>query len=518
MSRPLHISNARIWTADASRPHASSIRLADGKIAGLDVVPEATDEAIDAEGRTLIPGMIDAHLHLLVGGEALRQVDLSDVTTRGMFEAAIATQHDQLPADEWLIAGRWSDANLSVEGPPDHTWLRQAGNRPAIAYRSDLHAVLVNEAVMAMLDLTADPPGGHIVRDPGNGNPTGLLLEAAAWHMLNPLVPKATPEAKRHALTAAQAHCHQLGLTTVGSMEYQRDVEQVYAPSRDALTLRCIITLLDRTWPLDTTFGETFDNDDHLAVIGYKAFVDGTLGSRTARMFEPYADDPGNRGLLVELARDGQLNAWAERVADAGLSPSIHAIGDEAVHLALNAVAHLPAQCRARIEHAQQIAEDDIKRFAGIVASMQPVHKADDGRIAEARLGRNRLPGCFAFRSLINAGARLAFGSDWPVVACDPLQGVRAAVTGLTWAGKPFLTEQNLTVEESLLAYTSGAAEALGQSRIGRLAVGNEADIVMLDRDPFACDWSRDMPSVVLTVAGGRIVWESQVRSSHATL
>jgi hypothetical protein len=306
--------------------------------------------------------------------------------------------------------------------------------------------------------------------------------------------------------------CHALGLTAVGSMEYAADVREVLEPLRERLTLRTRVTLLDRAWPMSFEEGARFPNDAHLAVIGYKAFLDGTLGSRSARMLEDYADEPGNRGMLLELAAQGVLPDWARAVAAAGLSPSMHAIGDEAVRLALKVAEQVECEFpgpHVRIEHAQQIDAADIPRFRGRIASMQPLHKADDCRYVRRRLGDARLGGTFAFRRLLDAGAILAFGSDWPVVSPDPLRGVRAAVTGLTLDGEPFAPDQNLLVEEALAAYTRGAAAALGLADAGRLRPGCAGDLVMFDRDPFDADWAADPPRIALTVAGGEVVYDA---------
>jgi len=281
----------------------------------------------------------------------------------------------------------------------------------------------------------------------------------------------------------------------------------VFEPLRDELTLQCRVTLLDRQWPLDAAFGAKYPRSDRLAVIGYKAFLDGTLGSRTARLLRDYADDPGNRGMFVELAADGHVRQWAHAVAAAGLSPSMHAIGDEAVRFALDAIEGIDPAVRPRIEHAQQIDAADFSRFAGVIASMQPLHRADDGRFALARLGKARLAGSFTFRSLLDAGAILAFGSDWPVVTCDPIAGIRAAITGCTLDGHIFQPHENLTLAEALLAYTTGAAHALQMDDAGRLTIGAPGDAVIYDRDIFAADWVNDPPRVKQTIAGGQVVY-----------
>jgi len=464
---------------------------------------------IDAAGRMVTPGLIDAHLHLLNGGKTLSRLDLSKVRSRDGFESLIAVAHRNLPPDEWLIGWGWSQENWGG-AMPDKSWLRAAGDRPVVCHRMDIHAALVNDAVLQRCDLRNDPPGGRIGRDERTGQANGLMIEAAAWQLVNPLIPEPDIERKQQTLLDAQHHAHSFGLTTVGSMEFIADVREVFEPLRDQLTLRCRITQMDRAWPMSFDFARKFPNDDHLAVIGCKAFIDGTLGSRTARMLADYSDDPGNCGMFVELAADGLLVEWAKAVADAGLSPSMHAIGDAAVHLALDALDQVDPARRPRIEHAQQIDPADLARFRnGRIASMQPLHKADDCRYARRRLGDERLAGTFAFRSLKNAGAMLAFGSDWPVVTCDPVPGMRAAITGLTLDGDVFAPEQNLTVEETLRAYTVDAAFALGMDDGGMLAVGNLGDLVIWDRDPFQIDWHHEAPNVAKTVVAGTVVYDA---------
>jgi predicted amidohydrolase YtcJ len=335
-------------------------------------------------------------------------------------------------------------------------------------------------------------------------------------------VPESTDAEKREALRAAQARAHELGLTAVGTMEYESDIRRIYEPMRDRISLRCRVTLLDRAWPMEFDYGRDFAGDDRLAVIGYKTFVDGTLGSRSARMLADYADDPGNRGMFVELAADGRLEDWARGVIEAGLSPSLHAIGDEAVRCVLDLAERLgpPARSgatRLRLEHAQHVDPADVKRCRGLIVSMQPTHRADDGRYALRRLGPARLNTFYPFRSLREAGAKLAFGSDWPVVTCDPLTGIRFAVTGLTTDGERFLPEETIGVEEALRAYTVGAAQALQLDDAGALRPGGLADLVMFDHDPFSADWTDHPPRVLLTMAGGKIVYdETATAGRHA--
>lgn len=532
MRDDLALLNARIWTADPARPWARCVTASSGEITSIDDAARAAGAArvIDAQGCTVTPGLIDTHVHLLMAGESLGQLDLSGVGSRAEFEAAIARRHEQMLMEErsglpfagpsgrfnsgmrWLRAHGWSQENWGGL-QPDKSWLSAVGDRPVVAYRMDSHVCLVNDAVLRRCDLSRDPAGGRIDRDQ-RGEPTGLMLEAAAWQLVNPLIPPLSDGEKQAALRDAQRHAHALGLTTVGSMEYQREIEVAYLPQRSDLTLRVRLTLLDRDWPVDFTFGEQFVSDDRLAVIGYKSFLDGTLGSRTARMLEDYADAPGSRGLWCELAASGQLDAWLREVVRRGFQPSMHAIGDAAARRALDAIEAAGGKpgvdvARPRLEHAQTLHDVDLPRFAalGAIASMQPLHKADDGRYAARRLGPGRMRGFFAFRRLLESGARLAFGSDWPIVTCDPMAGIRAAVTGLTLDGVPVCPDENLTVEEALRAYTLGAAFALRfEDRVGSVEVGKLADLTMLDRDPFTLDWLQETPRVVMTVAGGQIV------------
>ncbi len=514
MDGTLALTNARIFIQQPGRPTAHSVMVSHGRIVSIDKPPTRDASVIDVDGRCVVPGLIDAHMHMLNGGLSLQQLDLSNITSRTQFEQAITRWHRALPGDAWLVAHGWSSENWGGDDP-NLTWFGEMRNRPIVCHRMDHHAVLVNSAVLKQLDLAAEVPGGRILRD-DCGAPTGLLVEAAAWKLVNPIIPQPSAHEKQQALLAAQAHCHALGLTAVGSMEYTANVHQVFEPLRDQLSMRCRITLLDRDWPLDLADGEALRNrnDDVLAIIGYKSFLDGTLGSRSAWLLEDYSDDAGNRGLMLEHARDGHLKEWARYVAAHGFSPSMHAIGDAAARLALDVVDELDLRAdgkpeAARIEHAQQLDPSDIARFRNVIASMQPLHLCDDGRYAARRLGQRRLAGSFAFRSLRNAGALLAFGSDWPIVSADPLAGIRAAVNGLTSEGEQFLIGETISVPEALHAYTAGAAQILQMPDSGTIRVGGLGDLIVLDSDPMTTDWSNAMPRVVMTIVGGRVVYDA---------
>jgi len=523
MAGSIHITNARLWTpAHGHRPAPAhggdapatrSMTIVDGRITAFDQPASRDVEVIDAAGRVVTPGLIDAHLHFVLGAKSRAELDLSHVKSREEFEAAIEAQHRALPEGAWLIARGWSSENWLPSVDPDKSWLRAAsggkrGGRPCVCHRMDHHASLVNDAVIRQCGpLSDDPQGGHIVRN-ADGEPTGLFVEAAAWKLINPLVPDPPPEVLQQATLKAAHWLASLGITAVGSMEYSKTVERVLMPIAEQLPIRVQVMLLDRDWPIDFGFAHAFEPVGKLDIIGFKTFIDGTLGSRTARMLADYADDPGNRGMLVELAAEGKLEAWAKLIASEGFSPSMHAIGDEAARHALDATEHIDASCRARIEHAQQIAVEDIARFRGRIASMQPLHKADDCRYVEKRVGKQRLAGVFAFRSLQEAGAILAFGSDWPIVSPDPIAGMQVAITGKLFDDRIFAPEQNLSVEETLTAYTHGAAFALQLDSAGELREGAVGDFTMFDGDPFAADWCDNPPGVAMTVCNGNITFD----------
>jgi predicted amidohydrolase YtcJ len=510
----VRLTGARFWTADPMNPWASSVDIADGRITAVDAPPRPDVPTITLPATAVVtPGLIDAHIHLSLGGQTLAQLDLSAVHSRAEFEVRITEAARTLPPERWLRAFGWNESHWGGERPT-RAWLRGAGNTPCVAYRMDQHACVVNDAVLALIGNDPCPAGGEIVRD-STGNATGLLLEQAAWQLVNPRVPTPPVEDRRAALLAAFRHCNTFGITTVGSMEYESDLRETHeylrTHARAACTVRVIATILDRTWPVDFAWGRAFAHDELLTIVGWKSFIDGTLGSRTARMLLPYSDDVHNRGMLVEFAahHPDRLRAWARTVIAHGFSPSVHVIGDEALRIALDAIAPEDHARVARFEHCQTMDDAELARMHGRIASMQPLHKADDARGAPARLGDDRMHTFFRFRDLLTTGARLAFGSDWPIVSCDPRLGIRAAVTGLGLDGAPCRTDQNLTVEESLRAYTSGAADALRAPALGRIAPGCHADFCVFTDDPFACHWADTLPRIMATIAAGTPVYGS---------
>lgn len=473
--------------------------------------------AVDGAGGTVLPGFVDAHVHLTLAARAMGQVDLVRCRDRADFERRLAAAAETLPPDgpdSWLVAHGWLETDWGGE-LPDASWLVECGDRPVVCHKHDHHSVLVNEVVLGLLGDADCPPGGTIVRDAG-GRPTGLLLESAAWHLVNPIVPTPSIAVRRSTMIAATRHLASLGITHVGSMEYAEDVIEVLDGIRDDLAVGVAVTMLDRELPIDSTLArlEALDRDHRVRLIGCKAFLDGTLGSRTAAMLADYADRPGERGMLVELAERGQLMDWIEFVVNRGWSPSMHAIGDAAARLALDACDHaervardggLP-EPRLRVEHCQTVDPADVPRFAPANrhASMQPTHMLDDGITVERSLGPARFDAFFPFRAIHDAGGTLSFGSDWPIETPDPIEGIRVAVTGKDRSGRMVPGQRTVDVETAIQAYTTNAREMLGLPAVG-IEVGAPADLVVLDRDPLATDWHATVPAVRLTVGGGRV-------------
>ncbi len=450
-----------------------------------------------------------------MGGLSLGRLDLASARSREEFEKLIQECAAKLAPDQWLESFGWDENNWGGE-KPNFTWLASAGDRPAIAWRCDQHSALINQPVCAILGLNADtksPAGGTIVRD-SSGAPTGLLLEQAAWKLLVPHIPHPSLAIKKRACADACAHLLSVGVTSVGAMEYLNDIEQVLAPACDdgELRVRVRATVLDRERPLPFARANAIRGDDFLRIIGFKSFADGTLGSSTAAMIDAYSDSAGS-GTLMEHALEGTLADWMREVLSAGFSPSVHAIGDRALGETLRAAVKSDPQKRLRFEHAQTVHPDTLAQFEGRIISMQPFHKATDAPLAIKRLGAHRQSRVFQFREFLRSGARLAFGSDWPIVTSDPLEGMRVAITGVALDGKIHGANQNLTPQEAIAAYTTGAADCLGDSRLlGRLSPGSFADFVALDRNPFACNWMDEAPQVVMTVVGGVVQYDARAQ------
>ena len=523
----LAIVNARIWTGDAQRPWADALLIRGERIEAVGSSAEVKKRAganvktIDAKGMMVTPGFVDAHVHFLDGGFALSSVQLRDAKTKETFIRRIKEFAATVPPGTWILNGDWDHTSWGGE-LPERSWIDSVTpNNPVWINRLDGHMNLANSLALSAAKVTRDTKdvaGGTIVRDAA-GEPTGILKDNAQDLMAN-AVPAASMEMNLRALNAAMSYVAERGVTSVHHMGTWSDLA-VFRRAHDAGALR---TRIAANVPL-STWARLRDEvkangrgDVWLRIGGLKGFVDGSLGSHTAAMLAPFTDAPSDRGLLVNTEKD--LHDWTDGADKAGLQVIVHAIGDRAIRTQLNIFEQVekqngPRDRRFRIEHAQHIAPDDIPRFAplGVIPSMQPYHAIDDGRWADRVIGTERAKGTYAFKSLLDHGAKLAFGSDWFVAPPTPLEGIYAATTRRTLDDRNpggWVPEQKITVEQALRAYTSGSAYAGFQEKdVGVLKPGMLADVVVIDRDltRVAPETIRDA-RVMLTMVGGRVVFD----------
>lgn len=512
------IQNARIWS-DGLPGFAAFAAVRDGEFVYVgDAAPEwigPQTVVLDARQRLVLPGLIDSHVHMLGGGTGLAQLQLRDAADKDEFIARIARWSDQLRPGKWILGGRWSVESWTSPEAPRKEWIDEVtAGHPLYLPRMDGHSALVNSAALELAGITRDgpddPEGGVIDRDPQTREPTGILRESA-MRLVSRFIPEPTVDDKVDALRAAMHHALAHGITSVSDVASIGDLPAYELLAADEnLPMRLFVYATADDWADAAEIIKSFQGrEDWIEVNGLKTYLDGSLGSRTAMMRDPYLgnrpDQPQWRGLFREGVEDGRFDANLAAAQRAGLQPIVHAIGDQANRFLLSTYAahfdHLRA-ARCRSEHAQHLLPDDIQRFGdlGVIASMQPYHKADDGRYAEAIIGPYRARSSYAYKSLLDAGAVLAFGSDWPVVSINPMLGVEAAVTGRTLAGEIWQPQENLTVGEALRCYTTRAAYAMFEDdRLGRIAPGYRADFVILSASPFDAEpkWSEIHPVAV---------------------
>jgi predicted amidohydrolase YtcJ len=535
----LALVNGRVWTANPSQPQAEAVAIAGDRIA---VVGSSTEiraqagaaEVINLDGRFVVPGFIDTHVHFLDGGFRLTSVQLRDAATPGEFVARIKAFAQTVPPGTWITGGDW-DHTLWGGELPRRDWIDAVTpQHPVWVHRLDGHMALANSAALRAAGVTrgvATAQGGEIVRD-ARGEPTGLLKDNA-MNLVASKMPPPTDAAKDRALEAAMRHVAAQGVTTIHNMGSWDDLEVLARAWRvNRLGTRVYAAVPLNTWEklrdavASKTYGPHGRGDVWLRIGALKGFVDGSLGSHTAAFEEPFSDAPRDRGFFVNSPED--LYAWISGADKAGLHVLVHAIGDRANTALLNLFERVvrengPRDRRLRIEHAQHLAPSDIPRFAalGVIASMQPYHAIDDGRWAERVIGPVRTRTTYAFRSLLDAGALLAFGSDWFVAPPTPLEGIYAAVTRRTLDDRHpggWVPEQKITVEEALTAYTRGGAYASFEEKLkGTIAPGMLADLTVVDRDLRTIPPPEIRQARILrTIVGGKTVFRGSHYSSRA--
>jgi predicted amidohydrolase YtcJ len=519
-----------ILTMDPARPRTDAALARDGvfvRVGGrVACEREARRGARRVAAGCAVAGLCDAHGHVALLGRWLREVRLADAPDEAGCAARAAEKARETPEGSWVRGNGWDQTRWPGRAlPTAETLTRAVPGHPVALERVDGHALWVNEAALAAAGIdarTPDPAGGRILRGPG-GRPSGVLLDAAQGLVLGRM-PSQAPADLEAALTGGLAALARLGLTSVHDAGVGEEVLAIYRrlATEDRLPLR-VEAMLEGTGPAGAlraamAAARASPGSGRLAVHAVKLFVDGALGSRGAALHEDYADDPGNRGLLL-----APPEALAERVAAvvaAGMQPALHAIGDRAVTVALDAleaaagVAPLPP-LRPRIEHLEIVLRRHLPRLVrlGVVASVQPVHAASDGPWLAERLGArtSRLRGAFAWRTLASAGVPLAFGSDFPVADPDPRAGLAASEERAAPGGRPFRAAEAVRREEALAAFTRGAAfAAFAERRRGMVREGMDADLTVFAADVTACapERLREVP-VTHAIVGGRVEHEA---------
>jgi len=530
-SADLVVTNARIHTVDDARPMVAAMAIRNGTIVFTGSVREAmalrgaTTRVVDMGGRTVIPGMVDAHAHLLGLGQSLRNVDLVGTKSLDEVIARVVERAKGQPAGAWILGRGWDQNDWSDTRFPTHDALSRAlPNNPVWLTRVDGHAGYGNAAAMraaGVTTTTVDPSGGKIERT-ATREPTGVFIDNAK-SLVERSIPAPTREDNRRAISAAIAESHKwglVGLHDAGESRATIDLMEEMAKAGQ-IPFRLYIMVGDDSAAITHYLARGPQSglyDNRLWIRSFKLYADGALGSRGAALLEPYSDDPNNRGLL--LSAPAHIQDVAARALRAGFQVNTHAIGDRGNRVVLDAYdaalsANPAADHRFRVEHAQILSHDDIPRFAamGVIPSMQAVHQTSDMYWAGSRLGLGRVLGAYAWRSLLNTGIVVPNGSDFPVEAVNPLLSFHSAVSrqdAENWPVGGWMPEQRMTRDEALKSMTIWPAYAGFQDAImGSLAPGKLADFVVLDRDIMTVP-ERDIigATVIATWIGGKPVYE----------
>lgn len=529
----LALLNGNIWTGKESQPRPGAVACVGSRIVAVGPDAEIRQwitprtKVIDLGGKLVVPGFNDAHVHFYTGGAHLAGVQLRDARSEAQFHDRIRDFAARLPKGRWITGGDWDHESWTPARLPTRQLIDSVTpDHPVFVNRLDGHMALANSLALKLAGITRDtpdPPGGVIVRDE-RGEPAGVLKDAAMAAVYR-AIPPASAEEIAEALRAAMRYAARNGVTSVQDMSASPEILAAYQKllEKGELTVRVYGAQPLGAWRrlaqvgLRAAFG-----GEKLKIGNLKGFADGSLGSTTALFFEPYLDAPQTSGLASDEMIPGSKMRENILGADrAGLQISLHAIGDKANHIILGMFAEAARQSgardrRFRIEHAQHLRKEDIAAFARqrVIASMQPYHAIDDGRWADKRIGPERTRGTYAFRSLLDAGATLAFGSDWHVAPMDPLMGIFAAVTRRTLDDKHpegWVPEQKIGVAEAVRAFTWGSAYAsFEENEKGSIAPGMLADMAVLSDDIFSVDPAGIAKArVVMTVFDGKVIYSA---------
>lgn len=526
----LIVTGARIYTVDPTRPVVPALAVRDGRIAfagsvrGAMALRGPRTRVLDLPGRTIIPGIVDAHLHLTGVGAALRNVDL--VGTRSIDEVVerVARRAREMRPGEWIRGRGWNQNEWAdTRFPTNEALSRAVPNNPVVLTRVDGHATLVNARALDLAHVTAstpDPEGGRILKNP-DGSPSGVLVDRAMG-LVSRVVPPLSRDELRQIVLAAIAEANRWGLTGLHDAGVDSGTIAMYEELARAghYNLRHYVMIREDSATLEHLLARGPQSglyNGRLWIRAIKLTADGALGSRGAALLEDYSDEPGNRGLVVTPPE--VIHRVAVRALQTGFQLNVHAIGDRANRTVLDAFAQalreVPvADHRFRIEHAQVIHRQDIPRFAelGVIPSMQTSHQTSDAAMAMNRLGWTRVQGAYAWRSLLNTGVVIPNGTDAPVEPVNPLIGFHSAVTRQDangWPAGGWFPAERMTREEALMSLTLWPAYAAFMEDVaGSLSPGKYADFVVLDQDIMTCGADRILETkVVTTVLGGEAVY-----------
>jgi predicted amidohydrolase YtcJ len=499
----LVIRGGEAVTLDPSRPRAKEVAIRGDRIVAVGEPKEIAQlmgpktQVLEMAGGLVVPGLVDAHAHLVGLGISLARVDL-----RHCESAQACAERAARGSGAWVLGRGWDQNKFPDKAFPTRAVLDRAlGDRPAWLTRIDGHAGWANGAALERAGITAktpDPSGGRILRD-AKGEPTGVLVDAA-MSLMDGALPKPTVGELEAAILRAQDVALSVGLTGVHDMGISYEATEVYERlAREGKLKLRVRAYLDPRAALATVVSDATKHlpDARFVKMGVKLFSDGALGSRGAALIDPYSDDPKNRGLTVTDV--DAITRYAKAARARGYQVTVHAIGDRGNRNVIEAyeLAGVSPDDRFRIEHAQVVALDDIPRFVklGVIASMQPTHATSDMPWAEARIGKERAKGAYAWRRMLEARVPLAFGSDFPVEEPSPVGGLRAAVERGGWT-----LDQKLTWEEALRAFTTGAAYAVFEENArGQIKKGQLADLTVL---------TAPLGKARATIIGGQVVWK----------
>ena len=527
ISADLIIINANIWTGnlDVINPNAMAIKgdliLATGSMKDIEKYTGQNTKTIDVNGKFITPGFIDTHVHLLMGGNSLLNVQLRDVKSKQEFINRIASFSKSLKPNQWIVEGNW-DHTLWGGELPDKEWIDQfTKDIPVAIYRMDGHMILANSAALKIAGIdrnTPDIENGEIVKHQ-DGSLTGILKSEAMYLVLKK-IPTLTIKEKEKAIDSAQDYLLSHGITTIHDVDSLGGfdiINRMY--SKNNLKLRIYSADPLHKWRISSK--ETIDSKWHKNGL-LKGFVDGSLGSHTAAFNESYTDKLDDKGLFI--IDEDSLFHWVSNADKVNKQVTVHAIGDRANNSLLNIYERIiknngNKDRRFRIEHAQHLKKEDINRFSKleVIASVQPYHAIDDGRWAEELIGSERIKTTYPFKSLLDADVILVFGSDWPVAPASPIYGIYAAVTRQTLDDKNpggWVPEQKIDVEQAMIAYTKNAAySSFDEKNKGTLEPGKLADFIILSDDLTAVEPEKIKDIIVLeTYVGGKQVYNKNLR------